>query len=103
MSRSRSNRSSGLRRSRVRGARATRAAGAPVLIRSASPADARAIERLAALEERMLPPGERLVGELEGRIVAALDVASGKAIADPFVPTIGVLELLGVRAKQVRR
>ena len=102
--RSRSIRSSGPRRPRVRGARAARAASAPVVIRSASPADAHAIERLAALEERMLPPGERrLVGELEGRVVAAMDVASGRAIADPFVPTIGVLELLGVRAAQVRR
>ena len=93
----------GRRPSRTRGARSLRAAGAPVLIRSASPADARAIDRLSALDERTLPPGERLVGELGGRVVAAVDVASGTAVADPFVPTVGVLELLGVRAAQVRR
>ena len=76
---------------------------APVLIRHASRADAREIERLAALDERELPRGERLVGELEGRIVAALEVRSGKTIADPFVPTQGIVELLGLRAAQVRR
>jgi hypothetical protein len=43
------------------------------------------------------------VGELEGRIVAALEVRSGTTIADPFVPTQGIVELLGLRAAQVRR
>jgi hypothetical protein len=76
---------------------------ASVLIRHAAPADAREIDRLAALDERALPLGERLVGVLEGRVVAALDVDSGTAIADPFVPTEGVVELLGLRAAQVRR
>jgi hypothetical protein len=76
---------------------------APVLIRHASRADARAIDRLAELDEHALPQGERLVGELEGRVVAALEVGSGTAIADPFVPTQGVVELLGLRAAQVRR
>jgi len=75
-----------------------------VLIRPASAADERAIAELAALEERPeLPGGERLIGEIGGRIVAALDVRSGRAVADPFVPTVGVVELLGLRAAQVRR
>ena len=76
---------------------------APVLIRHASRGDARAIDRLAELDERELPRGERLVGELEGRIVAALEIRSGETIADPFVPTQGIVELLGLRAAQVRR
>lgn len=75
-----------------------------VLIRHAAAADEPAIARLAALDERPeLPDGERLIGELGGRIVAALDVRSGRAVADPFVPTTGVVELLGLRAAQVRR
>lgn len=101
MSRPRSIRTA--RRRPARRPRSAHSAGAPVLIRSASPADAGALERLAELDERTLPPGERLVGELEGHVVAAVDVASGTAIADPFVPTVGVLELLGLRAAQVRR
>ena len=56
------------------------------------------------LEERpALAGGERLVGELGGRIVAALDIRSGRVDADPFVVTRGVVELLGLRAMQVRR
>jgi hypothetical protein len=76
---------------------------APVLIRHAAPTDARDLARLSELDERSLPLGERLVGVLEGRVVAALEVDSGTAIADPFVPTEGVIELLGLRAAQVRR
>ncbi len=79
------------------------ASDATVLIRRASAADEPSIARLAALDERELPRGERLIGELEGRIVAALEVCSGRAIADPFVPTSGIVELLGLRAAQVRR
>jgi hypothetical protein len=76
---------------------------APVLIRHGAPTDARELARLAELDERSLPLGERLVGVQEGRVVAALEVDSGTAIADPFVPTEGVVELLGLRAAQVRR
>src|SRR3954452_11936549 len=93
-----------IRRSRSVRPRSLRAAGdAPVLIRHASRADAHEIDRLAELDERALPQGERLVGVLDGRVVAALEVRSGTAIADPFVPTRGVVELLGLRAAQVRR
>ena len=50
-----------------------------------------------------LPGGDRLIGELGGRIVAALEICSGRAVADPFAPTSAIVELLGVRAAQVRR
>jgi hypothetical protein len=78
-------------------------AGAPVLIRRAGERDVRAIARLAALDERELPPGELLIAEVRGRPVAAVEVRSGATIADPFVPTAGIVELLGLRAAQVRR
>lgn len=74
-----------------------------LLIRAASADDEPAIARLSALDEHVLPRGERLIGELGGRIVAAVDVRSGAAVADPFVPTTGIVELLGLRAAQVRR
>ena len=80
------------------------AADGAVLIRPASTADEPALARLAALDERPeLPAGERLIGELGGRVVAALDVRTGRAVADPFVPTSTVVELLGLRAAQVRQ
>ena len=78
-------------------------ADAALLIRPASPDDEPAIARLSALDEHVLPRGERLIGELGGRIVAALDVRSGDVVADPFVPTRGIVELLGLRAAQVQR
>ena len=78
-------------------------ANAALLIRPASADDEPAIARLSALDEHVLPRGERLIGELGGRIVAALDVRSGDVVADPFVPTSGIVELLGLRAAQVQR
>lgn len=77
---------------------------ASVLIRRAGAQDEPALARLAALDDRPeLPGGERLIGELGGRIVAALEVCSGRAVADPFAPTSAIVELLGLRAAQVRR
>jgi hypothetical protein len=77
--------------------------GAPLMIRRAAAADEPAIARLAALDERELPGGERLIALLAGRPVAALEVRSGRAVSDPFVPTLDIVELLGLRAAQVRR
>jgi hypothetical protein len=89
---------------RPRRHRRTDAAGdAPVLIRRAAPADEPAIARLAALDERELPLGEKLIAEIAGRPVAAVELRSGATVADPFVSTSAVVELLGLRAAQVRR
>ena len=92
---------------RPRGARRARTIttdGAPVLIRRADDDDDdQALARLAALDERELPRGERLIALLAGQPVAAVEVRSGRTIADPFVPTQAIVELLGLRAAQVRR
>jgi hypothetical protein len=82
---------------------ASGAAAEPLLIRRAGAGDAPALARLAALDERELPCGDRLIALLAGRPVAAIEVGSGATIADPFVPTRAVVELLGLRAAQVRR
>jgi hypothetical protein len=89
---------------RPRARRPTDAGGeAPVLIPRAAAANEPAIARLAALDERELPRGERLIAEVEGRAVAAVELCSGAIVADPFVPTSAIVELLGLRAAQVRR
>jgi hypothetical protein len=89
---------------RPRDRRPTDAGGdAPVLIRRAAAADQPAIARLSALDERELPHGERLIAEVAGRPVAAVELCSGMTVADPFVPTRAIVELLGLRATQVRR
>ncbi len=94
-------------RRRVRHSRrsVTPAAGSPVAevaIRAASPSDHGALERLAALDSASAPHGYVLVAEVAGELRAALPVAGGPAIADPFVPTAALLDLLAMRARQLR-
>ena len=91
------------RRSRGGRANAAVAEAEPLLIRRASTDDEPELARLAALDERELPGGERLIALLAGRPVAAVEVGSGSTVADPFVPTSAIVELLGLRAAQVRR
>ena len=83
-----------------------RAAGAAdperVVIRMATRGDGPALERIAQLEGRPLPRGATLVGELGGEVVAALGLADGCAIADPFRPTADLLALLRLRRDQLR-
>jgi hypothetical protein len=75
----------------------------PVTIRMAGPADAAALRRLAALDSRPLPRGDVLLAEVGGEPRAALAVAGGETVADPFVPTAQLSSLLALRAEQVRR
>lgn len=61
-----------------------------------------ALELLAALEERDVPAGRFVIAELDGRVVAALPIAGGRALTDPFVRTTHIRRLLELRAEQVR-
>jgi hypothetical protein len=74
---------------------------ATVTLRLAGPADRRALERLAQLDSRRLSPGPHLIAEREGRIDAALSLASGELLADPFRHTAAVCELLRRHAKAI--
>jgi hypothetical protein len=69
-----------------------------VLIRAARGSDGTALHRLAALDSASVPAGELLVAETDGALVAAIDPATGAAIADPFRPTSDVVALLELRA-----
>ncbi len=44
-----------------------------------------------------------LVAETGGEIVAAVPVAGGRAIADPFRRTAALVEILELRASQLRK
>ena len=70
-----------------------------VVIRAARSADRPALVRLAVLDSAPDLIGPVLVAEVGDRIVAALATESGARIADPFVPTAGVLALLELRAR----
>ncbi len=72
-----------------------------VLLRLCCVSDDAAIERLAQLEGRTAPIGRHIVAEVDGVVIAALPLAGGKLLADPFRATSHLLSLLELRAKQV--
>ena len=74
----------------------------PVTLRLAGAADGAALDHLAQLDSRPLPPGPHLLGEREGRIGAAISLATGELIADPFRRTAELCELLRCHAGGVR-
>jgi hypothetical protein len=71
-------------------------------IRQADPVDEAAIARLAQLDSAEAPSGELLVAESGDELVAALPVAGGRPVADPFTRTAEAVELLRLRARQLR-
>jgi hypothetical protein len=66
-------------------------------IRLARDDDAVALLELAVVDSASQLGGEVLVAEVEGRPWAALELGSGRVIADPFKRTAEVVELLRVR------
>jgi hypothetical protein len=72
-----------------------------VTIRHAFPDDARALERLAALDSSAVPGGPVLLCEVDGELSAALSLADGGVLADPFRPTVALVQLLRARARQL--
>lgn len=75
----------------------------PLVIRLATAGDQRALERLAELDSRPTPAGTTVIVELRGSPVAAVSLGDGEQIADPFVPTSDITELLRLRARQLSR
>lgn len=73
-----------------------------VVIRGATTADASALADLAVLDSAAPVSGPALVAEMGGRVVAALATDTGARIADPFVPTASLLDLLELRARPAR-
>jgi hypothetical protein len=68
-----------------------------VVIRLATPADVDDLRRLAALDSARALLGTVLVAQSDGEIRAAYSVEQERAIADPFRPTAGLVELLRAR------
>ena len=74
----------------------------PIAIRRATAADAPALERLAALDSARAPQGDVLLAEVGGEPRAAVAIATGAAVADPFRPTADIVALLRLRAATLR-
>lgn len=74
-----------------------------VTIREATAADEDGLRRLAQRDSATIPPRPVVVGEVDGEIRAAISVATGATIADPFMRTADVIALVHARADQLRR
>ena len=72
----------------------------PVLIRPARPADSSDLAVLAALDSAAPLTGEVLLAEHSGgEVAAAMSLDTGAVVADPFVPTAHLIELLRTAAR----
>jgi hypothetical protein len=69
-----------------------------ITIRPDHPDDGAAIARLAALDSAAVPPSPFLLAEVDGELRAALSLANGRAIADPFHLSLYLTALLRVYA-----
>ena len=72
-----------------------------VAIRRGGPADAPQLRDLAAVDSAAPLDGPVLVAVVEGRIWAALALDDDRVVADPFLPTASVVELLRLRVRQL--
>jgi hypothetical protein len=64
-------------------------------------ADAAALARLAGKDTRPAPQGDALGAFVDGQLMAAMSLDSGRVIADPFKPTSELRTLLELRAGQM--
>lgn len=74
-----------------------------VTLRPCTEADGRALRPLTERDTaRPLTEETVLVAERDGRLLAAVCLREGRVIADPFEPTAELVELLRLRAAQLR-
>ena len=71
-------------------------------LRTCRVSDHAALEELALLNARPLPEGSFVVAIVDGRLVAAQPILGGDLLADPFVRTVHLRNLLELRARQLR-
>src|SRR6185437_7570872 len=74
-----------------------------VTLRLGAPADEGPLARLAALDSSKPPAHPVLLAEVNGQLLAALAVSDGTVVANPFHPSVDVIELLRARARQLNR
>jgi hypothetical protein len=76
--------------------------GNSVTIRLARTDEAATLAHLAELDSALEPLAPALVAEVAGELLAAISLADGKLVANPFRPTADVVELLRARERQLR-
>jgi hypothetical protein len=67
-----------------------------LVVRRGRPADHDALAILAKLDSSRPLTGRTVVGEVDGRVVAAVSLHDGRVVADPFVSTADVVEVLRI-------
>jgi hypothetical protein len=72
-----------------------------VTLRLGSPADREPLARLAELDSSTPPTQPVLLAEVDGQLRAALALADGTIVADPFHLTADLIDLLRARARQL--
>jgi hypothetical protein len=77
------------------------AAERSVTLRFGIPADRWPLARLAELDSAAPPAQPVLLVEVDGQLRAALALAGGAIIADPFYPTADLIDLLLARARHL--
>ena len=67
-------------------------------IHSATEADEQHLLRLSILDSQRELTGPALIGEIDGKPAAAMSLADGRIVADPFAPTEALVAHLRIRA-----
>lgn len=75
----------------------------PLTIRTAYKDDASALRRLAELDSAAVPQEPLVVAEVDGEIQVAVSMSDLSVIADPFVPTAHVVDLVRSHVRQTVR
>jgi hypothetical protein len=71
-------------------------------LRICGPRDDAALRRLAERDSARPLAGRVLVAEVAGEPRAAICLETRRVVADPFVPTAAIVDLLRARAEQIR-
>ena len=69
-----------------------------LVLRLATAPDAAELERLAALDSARPLTGEVVLASVDGELRAALSLETGRAVADPFRPSLELVPLLRTAA-----
>jgi len=72
-----------------------------IAIRPATARDHDVLAHLATLDTAPEPTGRVLLASVDGEVHAAVEVATGRVVADPFHPTAELAELLRLRAARL--
>jgi hypothetical protein len=70
-------------------------------IRPDEPADEGSLRRLAQLDSAPMLAAPRLIGLVDGELLAAISLRDRAVVADPFAPTAQLVALLTLRADHV--